>query len=283
MAQAENLPSEFAPVRCCGAFNNTSILLTADRSAAAPGTRTHDIEVFPRWGGNGYIAIRPENCIPVTAANWIPDPKGTYTRTSGVNSFTLTSITDAATITLVLTVTAGDNSISLTGVAGNTVTVDLATTAGVSITTWKDLADFLNAQPTVAAIVTAAASGANVDDGSLLFTAGSYVAAPLTAKTKTMAVEIQDEEGNVISPAITLTLTGSDEDGVATLAGAAFSTSPSNASLIDATGRIIVEGLIDIAVAAQPTLTKIILHMTDLTTPITGRQFDQVGWSWHAA
>lgn len=169
----DNLPSTIEDIPCCGISHRVTFL-TADRTGAS-GARTHDIEVYPRFV-QGYISLVPELIEVATAASWEPNEKALYTRTSTVNTFTLTGITDAANITLVTVNAGGSVALALTSVVGNVITVQLATTAGVITTTWDALATFLNAQPTVAAIVTAAAMGADI--GTLLFTAGTVVAYP---------------------------------------------------------------------------------------------------------
>lgn len=170
----DNLPSVIANDPCCG-LSHRCLFKTADRTGAGVGARTHDIEVYPRFA-NGYIALAPDFMGLVTPGNWDPDEKAHYTQTSTVNTFTLTGVADGATITLVTTSQAGNNSLTLTSVVGNTITIDLDTSAGVITTTWSALATFMNAQPTVAAIVAAAAAGADV--GTLLMTAATRKAYP---------------------------------------------------------------------------------------------------------
>ena len=169
----DNLASTIDDIPCCGIAHRVTFQ-TADRTGAS-GARTHDIEVYPRFV-QGYIGLVPELTEVATGASWEPNEKALYTRTSTVNTFTLTGINDADNITLVAVNAGGTVALALTSVVGNVITVRLATTAGVITTTWDDLKTFLNAQPTVAAIVTAAASGADI--GTLLWTAGTVVAYP---------------------------------------------------------------------------------------------------------
>lgn len=170
----DNLPSVIANAPCCGTPHRV-LFRTADRTGASAGARTHDIEVYPRFV-NGFISVAPDFVDFVTAANWNPDEKGKYTRTSTVNTFTLTSVADGATVTLVLTNPGGTAAIALTSVVGNTITIALGVSSGVITTTWAALATFMNAQPTVAAVASAAVSGA--DTGTLLMTAGTFMAYP---------------------------------------------------------------------------------------------------------
>lgn len=170
----DNLPSVIANAPCCGTPHRV-LFRTSDRTGASAGARTHDIEVYPRFV-NGFISVAPDFVDFVTAANWNPNEKGIYTRTSTVNTFTLTSVADGATVTLVLTNPGGTAAIALTSVVGNVITIALGVSSGVITTTWAALATFMNAQGTVAAVAAAAVSGA--DTGTLLMTAGTFMAYP---------------------------------------------------------------------------------------------------------